>query len=226
MKVDPRAIALQGVGFGILAVATLGFHTSQTSYLPDSEIAVAGAGQEIRAAASAGAVLDAVPALVLAATTASTPSLGVDTKTVMSRATPRVIELASETTPLKPQILAGLVAGFSYTKTTISFASGRTLPPIGFEDLLTTSDSLTATGRPADGLAVLEVAQVSLGKNLTDTVFAGDTAAVVLDSATTGLSKNTDDAVSVVMTGQIVVQNYTTATYFEADYVGTARTLT
>lgn len=226
MKVDPRAIALQGVGFGILAVATLGFHTSETSYLPDSAITVVGAGQEIKAAVGAGTTLDASPTLAAASSAAAVPSLGLDVKTITSLATPRAIELTSETASPKPQVSAGLVAGFSYTQTAISLASERTLPPIGFEDLLVVSDSLTVTRGQADGVSVSEQARVVLGKNLTDVVFAGDQAVVVLDSATTGLTKNVEDPVVVSMTGRLILQGYTSPTYFADDYVGSVRTLT
>lgn len=178
------------------------------------------------AAVGAGTTLDASPTLAAASSAAAVPSLGLDVKTITSLATPRAIELTSETASPKPQVSAGLAAGFSYTQTAISLASERTLPPIGFEDLLVVSDSLTVTRGQADGVSVSEQARVVLGKNLTDVVFAGDQAVVVLDSATTGLTKNVEDPVVVSMTGRLILQGYTSPTYFADDYVGSVRTLT
>lgn len=226
MKVDPRAIALQGIGFGILAIATLGFHTSETSHLPDSAITVAAATQEIRALAVGGTGVQASSASFAAAIEAPVPSIGVESRPIHSLATASGIDLSSEAAVPKPQVLAGLTAGFSYTQTKVSFVSERTLPPIGFEDLVTVNDSLTVTRGQLDGVSVSEQAQIALNKNFTDVVSAGDQVVVVLDSTTTGLTKNVEDPVVVSMTGRLILQGYTSPTYFADDYVGSVRTLT
>jgi hypothetical protein len=196
VKVDPKAIALQGIGFGVLAVATLGFHTVDTTYLPQAPIEIEASTNAIgltdwssRPAAAAAAVIDAVASTAVVepqATITGGTAVTSDATQPDVASSITAVEATVTAVVAKPEASGGTAVSFTYRQASIAFDFGRTLPPI----------------------------------NLTDLLYATDELAIVT------LPNEKSDGMRLTTSGRMLIQSYTSPTYFQDDYVGSVRTFT
>lgn len=156
MNVNPKAIALNGVGFGVLAVATLGFRTDDTTSLPLAPMSASSA-QSVMQAQAIGAVAGADAQAADVVLTPAYDAPKVDTAAAVAQL------LATQR---EPRLTA------AYRTPTVSLKFGQLLKYANRQDAAFASDfaQLAPGKRVTDSAFASDVVIRVVGKGAGDTV--------------------------------------------------------